>query len=448
MQSQSSGRSHKDSIEIALQLHNAGRFTEAETIYQNVLACNPDSAEAHKNYGNTLLSLERLYDAEQAYRQALALDPDYGEALNNLGNILSRHDGRMEEAEEAFRRSLVLLPGSAEVHSNFGNLLMKLGRFEEAEQVYRKAIILKPDSAMVYNNRGNALRALNRWGVAEKSYQKAITLKPDFAEAYRGLGDVFMDQLLLEEAEQAYQHALVVKPDSEISQFNLSLLKLLQGNYEEGFELYEKRFNDTQEIICVKNLKVLIRNQGDDYRLWQGEAVDGNTLSILTEQGAGDSLMMMRYLALLKQRGLKRLIVYCIPSLRRIFQSFPDVDQVVSDNGPLPCGLYCPLMSLPHLFKTRLETAHEMVPYLNLPNTMKLKWRSELSNITDKKVGLVWAGGKATSTDKSRSIPLAEFASLREIKGVHYISLQKGEETRQLQELDWNFIDKMDECED
>jgi tetratricopeptide (TPR) repeat protein len=470
-----------DSINIAIQHHNAGCFSEAEKIYRNVLTIITDSAEIYKNYGNTLLCLGQTAEAEKAYRQALVLNPDYAEAYNNLGNVL-RLEGRLEEAEQAFRRAVALLPDSADVHNNFGNVLMNSGRVEEAERAYRKAIVLKPDHAMAYNNRGNALLALKQWEVAEKSYrkalslkqdyveaycglgnalfnigrtdeaeqayQKALVIKPDYAEAHCGLGNLFKELVLLEKAERAYRQALLIKPDFAMAQYNLSLLKLLQGKYEEGFEFYEKRFDGMQEILNAENLTAIIRNQVNGYSFWQGEPLEGVTLSILTEQGAGDTLMMMRYLTLLKHKGLKRLIVYSVPTLRRVLQSLPDVDEVVSDEGPLPCGLYCPMLSLPHLFKTSLESVPGNVPYLNVPEEMKQKWRSRFAGMTGKKVGLVWAGGKLTGTDKIRSIPLSRFASMREIDGVNLVSLQKGEEAIQLTELGWDLFDQMDECED
>ncbi len=64
------------------------------------------------------------------------------------------------------------------------------------------------------------------------------------------------------------------------------------------------------------------------------------------------------------------------------------------------------------------------------------------------KVGLVWAGGKLTSTDKKRSIRLSQFEPLLKVAGIQVVSLQKGEEAGQLTELGWDLLDVMDRCED
>lgn len=437
-----------EASEIALLLYRAGHFSVAETIYKKILTVQPDSAEIYKNHGNTLLSLGRLEDAEKAYRRALVLRPDFGEAYNNLGNVL-RLLNRLEESVQAFRQSLAIMPDRVEVHINFGNVLMELTQYKEAELSYRKAVVLRPDFAPAYNSRGNALLALERWQAAEKSYSHAITLKPDYAEAYSGLGNSFKKLLRFEAAEYAYRQAIVINPEDAIAKYNLSMLKLLQGEYEEGFRLYESRFDGADKSFFVDNIIALIRKQVSGYDIWHGEPLGEQTLSVITEQGAGDILMMMRYLTLIKEKGCKRLVVYCLPPMKRILQSIAAVDEVICEDGAMPCGLYCSLMSLPYLFNTRLGSIPCSIPYIHVADDMKQKWRLHFSQMTGKKVGLVWAGGKLTKSDKLRSIPLYKFASFLEIRGVHLVSLQKGEEAKkQLEALDWSFFDRMDECED
>ncbi len=486
---------------ISLQHHKEG---------QEMLAVESDSAEECKNHGNTLLSLGRLDEAEQAYRRALELKPDFAAAHNNLGNVL-RLGGRLVEAEQSFRAALALLPESAEVHNNFGNVLMDAGRTEEAEQFYRKAAVLAPDYAMAYANRGHALRALGRLEVAEKSYQKAIGLKPDSAEAYYGLGNVRLRGGFPYEAEQAYRQAIALKPDyaeayAELGEalhssgraeeaeqacrqalelkhdqdeayiglgnalmdllrldeaeqaysasvhpaarYFLSLLYLLQGRLEEGFALHEERFGHK----CLRNYNQMahfVQMQGGV--CWEGEPLEGGSLLVITEQGAGDNLMMMRYLPLLKQRGVGNFTVCCDPVLERMFQAMTAVDEVDVITEQIThrsFAYYCPLMSLPHLFGTRLESIPHDVPYITVPDKMKRKWCSRLKNVRGLKVGLSWGGNKGHGKDRYRSIPLSTFHPLTEIEGVQLVSLQKGEYAAQLKETGWKVLDWMDLCGD
>lgn len=460
-------------IEVAQGHHMSGRFADAATAYQHVLSVVHNSlgnvfrdskreteaeaafrqaiafrtsfVEAHNNLAATLIAQGRLVEAEISYRQAIAIEPDFAIAHNNLGNVL-KDLGHLAEAESAFRQAVFFKPDFAIAHANLGNALMDLGRPAEAEAAYRQAITHKPDYAMAHNNLGITLKCLGRLSEAETVYRHAIALQPQLAMAHNNLGVLLHDFGRLDEAEQAYRQAISLQPGYARAKWNLSLLELLKGNFEKGSELYELRFEGEEHKIN-KTSAFLDKLAG--YDRWHGESLQGRSMLLISEQGAGDNLMMMRYIPLLKKMGLKLLTVYCFTSLRQLMQCMPDVDDAVPVTDPLPFGrfdLFCPIMSLPYLFQTRLETIPNEVPYLKVPKISGQAWRERLDGIHGIKVGLVWAGGKITNTDARRSIPLAKFEPLLAIDGVSWVSLQKGEESLQLKELGWNFHNRMDEC--
>lgn len=406
------------------------------------------SAETYKNKGNTFLSLGQLDEAEQSYRQALVLNPEYGESYNNLGNVL-RLSKRLEESEQAFSKALIFMPNSAEVHSNFGNLLMDLERFEDAEKFYRQAITIKPDYYYAYNGLGLFFLQTRNFDDAEECFRQAITIKPDCSEAYNNLGLLFALLGHLEDAEHSYFQSLSFTTNKAKIYFNLSLIYLIQGRYGKGFEFYEQRFGAEYGRSLYKIGEYFIKLQ--NCRRWNGESLDGKSLLIIMEQGAGDNIMMMRYLPLLSKFSPKRLIVYCEPNLQQLFHTMCIVDEVVPTSESLPIDnidCYCAGMSLPYLFNTQLDTIPSTVPYLFLSNQENLKWRNSFKNIADYKVGLVWAGNRQHRYNNIRSISLSQFSPLLDIKGVQFISLQKGEDSCQLKNTGWDILDLMDLCHD
>lgn len=465
----------------ALQLQNAGQFSEAESLWIKIIKIKPNSAETFKNYGNTLFALKQLDNAETAYLKALELKPDFAEALSNLGQVLSMSE-RFEEAAQALQKASTLLPDSAPIHSNFGIVLMTLGRLVESEYEFRKAISLNPDFFIGHLNLGRVLNEAGSTPYAEQAFSKAIQLKPDSTEAYIclgvcleksgrpteaeqafrkvieidpkhfesycHLGSLFLGRSLYAEAESSYLKSLKMKPDYARSQFNLALLYMLQGNYKEGLKLYEFRFNHLANILNADNALQIVRNEVAGFNIWRGGSLEGASLIIITEQGSGDTIMMMRYLPLLKSKGLKKLYVYTLPWLKRLINTIPQVDEVVTEGTCFLPGLYCPMMSLPYCFGTQTRSIPDNIPYIFPPDNLRQKWRSCLFNITEKKVGLVWSGGKLTGADHLRSIPLVQFKPLLDVKGAQFISLQKGDDVRQLESLGWAIVNKMDECED
>lgn len=416
---------------------------EAEQCYRSAIILKNDYFEATNNLGNVLSQRGLKEKAAQAYRQAIAIHPDYAEAYNNLGNVLTSLE-LFNEAETAFRNALRLNPAYAEAHNNYGNFFLATGQSQKAEQSYRQAMALNPAYAAPYNNLGKLFLDQGMLKEGIEACHTAIALQPNFDEPYYNLGTTFQETGEYAAAEDAFNKALTLNPEYASCKWNLSLLMLLQGRFSDGFKLYENRFSggDAKVFAKMNHLFELLH----EYSRWQGESLQGKSLLVIAEQGLGDNLMMMRYLALIKRYEPRRIIVYCEPPLFRLFQCQPEVNEVVSMSDQLPFGtfdLYCPSMSLPYLFQTGLESIPNNIPYIAIPESLKRQCQAGCAKISDFKIGLAWA-----AKGKNKSIFLNLFSPLLEIPGIQLVNLQKGVESRQLKELGWNFIDWMDECQD
>jgi hypothetical protein len=106
---------------------------------------------------------------------------------------------------------------------------------------------------------------------------------------------------------------------------------------------------------------------------------------------------------------------------------------VDADNRDFDFDYHCPLLSLPHAFKTTLETIPVPIPYLKADTDRIEKWRSKIG--TDGfKIGISWQGSTG-HIDLGRSFGVSEFDGLSKIDGVRLISLQKGGALAQLDSL-------------
>ena len=198
-------------LATAVRFHQAGQLVAAEACYRQVLATQPNLAEAHLNLGHALMGQGKLDDAVAAQRQAIRIKPDLVLAYLNLGNALT-YQGKFDEAVDACRRAIRIKPDFAEAHSNLGNALTGQGKFDEAIAAYRRAIRIKPDFAEAHYNLGHALTGQGKFDEAIAAYRPAIGIKPDYAEAYLGLGNALARQGKLDEAIAAYRQAIGIKP--------------------------------------------------------------------------------------------------------------------------------------------------------------------------------------------------------------------------------------------
>ena len=103
------------------------------------------------------------------------------------------------------------------------------------------------------------------------------------------------------------------------------------------------------------------------------------------------------------------------------------------EQEPLPrCDLQAPLLSLPGILKTDLNSIPHDVPYLSVRDELVARWRERMAGAGEFRVGINWQGNLAMASGRLRAIPLELFAPLAKIEGVRLFSLQKGAGTEQL----------------
>jgi protein O-GlcNAc transferase len=120
----------------------------------------------------------QLTTAIDLYQQVIAQNPDFADAYANLAmafSLTSQH----QAADRAFVHALKLEPNHANNHSNYGYFLGCLGQFQAAEQHLRRAVKLDPQLGIAWLNLGNVLRNLDRWEEAVSCYQVAWPLDSD-----------------------------------------------------------------------------------------------------------------------------------------------------------------------------------------------------------------------------------------------------------------------------
>jgi protein O-GlcNAc transferase len=223
-----------------LALHQQGKLSEAETIYEEVLQQEPSHFHALYFLGAIAVQTSRAQRGIALIRQAIKLDAKIAAAHGILAFALQGIN-RPEEALASYETAIALKPDYADAYNNRGNALRDLKRPEEALVSYEKAIALKPDYAEAYFNRGNALRDMRRRGEAAlASYEKAIALRPGYADAYNNRGLILQDLKRFDEALSSCNKAIELKPDHAYAYNNCGLVLQDLKRPEEALAGYEK----------------------------------------------------------------------------------------------------------------------------------------------------------------------------------------------------------------
>jgi protein O-GlcNAc transferase len=183
----------EDKLRRALANHRAGNFAAAERSYRNVLAGDPNDADAVHLLGMLLQETGREKEGLPLLLRAVELDPTAAHFQSNLGALLGRM-GQQERAVKHLREALRLKPNYAEAWSNLGVALDQLGRVKEAMDAHDKAIALRPAFAESHHHRGNCLRKMRRLDDAIEAHRRALELKPDYPKPYHSLAAVYGEQ--------------------------------------------------------------------------------------------------------------------------------------------------------------------------------------------------------------------------------------------------------------
>jgi len=377
---------------------------------------------SHQGRGNYPAALS-------AYRKVVSRNPGLVDAWSNMGSVL-REMGRREEALQACERALELAPDSTAALCNMGCLKAEARDFEAGLALFRRVLALDPDHFLAHFQLGWVLFQLDRLEDALASDDRAIALDPSVAAAHLNRGYTLLKMGRIPVAEASFLKALEVDPGLAPAHWNLAFLRLLDGRYAEGWEDYEWRWKLREAVSSQRRFA---------QPQWEGEPFRGRTLLVWAEQGFGDSIQFVRYLSRIKALG-GQVLLQVQPALVSLMCSCPGADLILSEQQePPPFDLHVPILSLPRIFRSTLETLPSEVPYLACPPAPVYEPKPALAEALQgagpRRVGVVWSGNPGQRDDRTRSLDPRLLEPLAALPGVSWFSLQKhapGAERRSL----------------
>ncbi|MEG4043376.1 tetratricopeptide repeat protein [Microcoleus sp. Pol17_C1] len=413
----------EDLLRQAEHLMETGDREEAIAIYEQIISLDPSCVQARINLGFLKQENGEVDAAMSHYREALALNPNIPQTSYNLAKIFEEQ-GQVEEAIAHYEQALVAEPNFVPALINLAVALQEKGGLFRASELYRRALEIQPHSWEAYNNLATVLQEQGNLEEALEYYHKALELLPDFVEAINNLGRTFLEKGAVEDAISCYRRAIHLSPDHASAHLNLSLALLLVGDLENGLAEYEwrwqiKEFHTGHSCFLTGPDNTV---SAREYRpLWDGSDLVGKTILLHAEQGLGDSLQFIRYAAIVKNKG-GRVLVGCYPQLHRLFATVDGIDLLIVKGEPLPeFDVQAPMLSLPYVLGTKLETIPANTAYLSPPAGAEFT----LGPDRTLKVGIVWAGNPKHRKNKQRSCSLSQFLPLLDVAGVSFYSLQK-----------------------
>ncbi|MDB5805035.1 MAG: hypothetical protein JWN73_2357 [Betaproteobacteria bacterium] len=285
-----------------------------------------------------------------------------------------------------------------------------------------------PRNADVLALYGAALLELSVIEQARAVLSAALHLRPDHPEALNTMGAMAAELDHPADAIGWFEDVLEVSPNDLAARYNLAQVLFLNGEYRRGFDLLRAR----HELLWGR------ANQMAPMPMWRGESLEGKRLLVWCDWGGlGDHLQFVRYVGLVKQRANPAAIVIGAgPEFARLFWHVTGSDGVAPPGYAPAVDMHCPLLDLPYLFDTDLDSVPAPIPYLHSDPEETARWGAQLAaaGLTDSqlRVGLAWksTGGAGEALiyqrmRRSKSIPAQALAALN-ATGCRFVSLQMG----------------------
>lgn len=381
----------KHTLMDAMKYFQSGNLAKAEEICNSIIITGHETAEVY----NFLCILKQKQDendsAIELIKKALELEPDNENFLTNLGALFRKVD-RLDD-------SLYILKKATEINPNNVNNLY-----------YCAFALFKQEKNQ------EALKYLERVLAIDRTHYNSIVMAANIEGKLKHI----------DEAIEYYTRAIEIKPDEKENIYNRSLARLLLGNYKDGFADYEQRFGPLKYLD--------LPNVTKNAPMWDGTVLSEKTLFLHTEQGFGDALQFIRFVPMVKKFGGK-VIVGCRRELHELLsQVMPEAKWVPEGDHVPPFDVHLPVMSLPRLFGTTLETIPKNIPYIKASEEKIEKWKPHISKDSFN-IGIVWNGNPKFPENKMRSCPLEYYECFMDIPGTKFYSLQKGSQEKEIAEL-------------
>jgi tetratricopeptide (TPR) repeat protein len=404
-----------DALVLAGRVAAAGLYLGAALDYfERAVLADPKSPAGYAQ-------LARLYargggtgPARDLLDLALARVEPSAANLMALASAFAEFDA--PRAVSLYERAIDMDPASGQARFGRVAALLRAGKLEAARAI-ADATASASDAhslnlrAMVAEAAGDdaAAQRLLEQGAREHPHERNFAYNLHAIKARHGLWDV---------AERQLDEVLARFPGHADFEFAKASFLLRRGQFAEGFAAFEAR-RRMPDFPATAHAPV---------PRWDGSELRGRRILVVDEQGLGDSMMFVRFLPALLERGaavryLCRQPLYSLYAGQPAFTHIAVLPQGAGGATHQGCDCYATLLSLPHLLGVR-DPGRK--PYLAPPADLADEWRARIPRDGRPRVGVVWSANLNNPIGADKSMTLQSVAPLLRTENVAFFSLQLG----------------------
>lgn len=296
----------RKTLSEALDLQRAGEFADARELYLQVLAAEPEHADALNLLGVLSLQCQRYDDALSYLEQATIHDPKAG-YFNNLG-LVFKHLGKPDTAQRQFETALELEPDHLDAAIN---LAASWNESSRSDQAYSLLLDHRQQGAghpvYLYNFATTCIKT-GAFEQARKALEELLAITPDDAGALFNYAMLLKNKRDIAAAATVFAKLIDQPEKTAKARWFYSQCRLLGQDFNEGWKYYSARFEALN-----------IAYRASDLPPWENDQAQAPELLIWAEQGIGDELLFATHIPLLK-RACSTIYYECDTRLRPLLE--------------------------------------------------------------------------------------------------------------------------------
>ena len=249
----------------------------AGTYARKAIDAKPDSAGIWVSYGNVQVLQGRLPEAEAAYQKAIRLHDFYLPAYMAYGDLLQRKLKKPQQAIEMYQKAVAIDGNRASSRFALATAYATVGDMPNAELALREAARLAPADPLPRHTLGRLLAAQQKFDAAVEQFSAALEVKPDFQPALLDRADVLAEIQRNEEAVRDYRAILEKQPDDAQLNLKLALVTQRTGDMAAATRQYKRTLAlNPNMALAYNNLAWIGLQTGGDLEqadAWARQAV-------------------------------------------------------------------------------------------------------------------------------------------------------------------------------
>lgn len=197
---------------LAVLLHTAERYEDAADAYQTLLKNGHRNETTLNGYALALKAAGRVSEAEKIFLELVDAYPEFNGGAYNLGNLLMAQ-GRAREALKYLRAAYDADRQNIDIARNLATVYQMLGETTYGIDVLSSALGHSPADAGALNNLGNLYRQAGELDAARNALKQALAADPKLPDASYNLGTLLADINNTDAAIEHFNIALKHRPD-------------------------------------------------------------------------------------------------------------------------------------------------------------------------------------------------------------------------------------------